>query len=76
VLTAAAAGRVPVSALAIRRWILVQKALVEEGRLTHAQLRYMTVLGAFAAGRRPVVAAAWLTTNCCGTSSSVRVLDV
>jgi len=46
VLTAAAAAKRPVSALAIKRWILVQKSLVEEGRLTHAQLRYMAVLGA------------------------------
>ena len=46
VLTAAAAAKRPVSSLAIKRWILVQKALVEEGRLTHAQLRYMAVLGA------------------------------
>ncbi len=48
VLTAAAAAKRPVSAMAIKRWILVQKSLVEEGRLTHAQLRYMAVLGALA----------------------------
>ena len=46
VLTVAGAARPPVSVLAIKRWILVQKALVEEGRLTHAQLRYLAVLGA------------------------------
>ena len=46
VLTTASATKRPVSAMAIKRWIMVQKALVEEGRLTHAQLRYMAVLGA------------------------------
>ena len=68
VLTAAAASRGPVSALAVRRWILVQMALVEEGRLTHAQLRYMAVLGALAAADHPS-SNAWLAPRCCNSSA-------
>lgn len=42
----AAAPRVDATnAVAVRRWVLTQKVLVEQGSLSAAQLRYLTVLG-------------------------------
>lgn len=35
----------PTNAVAVRRWVLTQKALVEQGTLSAARLRYLTLLG-------------------------------